>query len=134
MKTRIISILIVLIAALGIGALLIPGQITGVITQRDRPVIAVPDFRGVGDAQKFMAIFNQTLWDQLAGSGFLPMAPKASYPLEVPQQPTDFKAPTMIAPPRPGTAPKAQSNGPWLTDWSGPPVKASNLAFGYTFV
>jgi TolB protein len=137
MKKRIISIFTIILVLLSVGALLIPGQtgeIKDVIRKGEKPVIAVPDFRGVGDAQKFMAVFNQALWDQLAGSGFLTMAPKASYPLDVPQQPTDFKAPTMIAPPRAGGAPKAQSNGPWLTDWSGPPVKASNLAFGYTFV
>ena len=29
---------------------------------------------------------------------------------------------------------QVQSNGPWLTDWSGPPVNANYLAFGYTGV
>ena len=109
-------------------------EIRGVISQGDQPVIAVPDFRGTGDAQKFMAVFNQTLWDQLAGSGVLKMAAKSVYPLQVPQQPEDFKPPTQIAPLRRGDPPRMQSNGPWLTDWSGPPVNANDLAFGYTYI
>src|SRR5579864_9460726 len=99
MKTRIISTFIVLLAVLGIGALVIPGQeIKGPISGGDKPSIAVPDFRGAGEAQRFMDAFNQTLWDQLAGSGVLKMVAKSSYPLEVPQQPQDFKPPLMIAP------------------------------------
>ena len=40
------------------------------------PVIAVPDLLGAGSAQSFTVVFNQTLWDDLAGSGVLKMAPK----------------------------------------------------------
>ena len=40
------------------------------------PVIAVPDLRAAGPAQSFMAAFNQTLWDDLLGSGVLKLAPK----------------------------------------------------------
>src|SRR5581483_5275627 len=43
--------------------------------------------------------------------------------LQVPQQPSDFRAPV-----------GGQKAGPWLTDWSGPPVSANYLAFGYTAV
>ncbi len=32
---------------------------------RGRSSIAVPNFRGSGDAQRVMDIFNQTLWDAL---------------------------------------------------------------------
>jgi TolB protein len=134
MKNKIISALIIMFAVSGIGALLIPAQeIRGVISQGEKPTIAVPDFRGAGDAQHFMDAFNQTLWDQLSGSGVLKMAAKQYYPLDVPQQPQDFKPPTPIPAAR-GASPKVQSNGPWLTDWSGPPVRANNLAFGYTAV
>ncbi len=76
--------------------------------------------------------FNKTLWDELQGSGVLKMVAKSLYPLNVPQVPGDFKPPTTIAPLRRGEAPRVQNNGPWLTDWSGPPVNANYLAFGYT--
>ncbi len=49
--------------------------------------MAVPDFRGSGDAQKFMGTFNQTLWNELDQSGAFRMVPKTSYPLQVPQMP-----------------------------------------------
>src|ERR1700683_151645 len=54
--------------------------------------LAIPHLRGSGDAQKFMAAFNQTLWNDVNGSGLLKMVPKTSYPLTVPQQPSDFDA------------------------------------------
>ncbi len=88
-----------------------------------KPRIAVPDFRGSGDAQRFMDGFNQTLWDELYGSGALTMVAKSVYPLNIPQQPKDFRPPS-----------GSVSNGPWLTDWSGPPVRSNYLAFGYTGV
>jgi TolB protein len=92
------------------------------ITSRGaKPIIAVPDFRGGGAAQAYMSVFNQTLFSQLQDSASLKMAPKTVYPLRIPQQPTDFREPA-----------NGQSQGPWLTDWSGPPVNANYLAFGYT--
>ena len=53
---------------------------------------------------------------------------------DVPQRPQDFRAADRAPAraPRPAAAPV--SNGPWLTDWSGPPVNANYLAFGYTGV
>ena len=87
--------------------------------QGDKPAIALPDFRGSGQAQPFMDAFNRTLWNELQNSGQLKLLPKTFYPLQVPQQPSDFKAP-----------PQAPS----LTQWSGAPVKANWLAFGYTAV
>src|ERR1700730_17536674 len=89
----------------------------------EKPVIAVPDFRAAGDAQRFMTTFNSTLWNELQNSGQLKMVPKTSYPLQVPQQPTDFHPPA-----------NGQSQGPWLSDWAGPPVNSNYLAFGYTAV
>ena len=75
---------------------------------------------------------NSTLWDALSGSGVLTMKAKSMYPLSVPQRPQDFKPPTMAAAAQRGDPPVAVNNGPWLTDWSGPPVSANYLAFGYT--
>ena len=51
--------------------------------------------------------FNQTLWDELAGSGVLEMVAKSMYPLTAPQQPSDFKPPSSLAPLRRGDPPRA---------------------------
>jgi len=93
-----------------------------IVGGKDRPSIAVPDLRGTGDTQRLMATFNQTLWTELAGSGALRLVEKSFYPLEVPQQPDDFKPPS------------PQSHGPWLTDWSRPPVNTNYLVVGYAAV
>jgi TolB protein len=98
----------------------------------ERPTIAVADMRGSGDAQRNMDTFNSTLWDELQNAGILKMVAKSVYPLEVPQRPQDFKPPMVPANARRGTPPTR--TGPWLTDWSGPPVSANWLAFGYTAV
>jgi TolB protein len=116
-----------------------PAQITGTISQElQLPKIALPDFRGSGDAQRLMDGFNSTLWNEVEGSGVLRLVPKTSYPLQVPQRPQDFRPPSQPltqTPARKGLpAPTAISNGPWVTDWSGPPVNANYLAFGYTGV
>jgi len=118
MKTRNITWLLVAGLVLA-GAFALSGQvdIPGVISkQAERPVIAVADMRGSGAAQQYMATFNKTLWDELDNTGQLRLAPKTSYPLELPQQPNDFKPPTPFA------------------DWTRPPVSANYLAFGYTAV
>lgn len=97
-------------------------QITGELEKRGgKALIAVPDFRGAGDAQGLMNSFNSTLWNELQNSGQLKMVPKTSYPLTIPQQPSDFRPPV-----------SGKSQGPWLSDWSGPPVNTNYLAFGYT--
>src|SRR5580704_2227341 len=101
---------------LGIAALVGAQQIVAPISGRgEKPNIAVPDFRGTGDAQKFMGVFNSTLFNDLQGSGQLKMIPKTLYPVQVPQQPSDFR-----------------QGGPAFADWSGPPPNANYLAFGYT--
>ncbi len=87
----------------------------------EKPKIAVPDIRGAGDAQRFMNTFNMTLSRDVETSGQLTIQPKTSYPLRVPQQPSDFRPPDGSANP-----------APWFTDWSSPPVSANFLAFGYT--
>jgi TolB protein len=109
-----------ILAALFVTPWLLSAQqtdIRGVIENGERPKIAVPDFRGTGDAQTVMATFNATLWSELAGSGALKMVEKSYYPLNVPQQPADFKR-----------------GGPAMTDWSNPPVGATHLSFGYAAV
>src|SRR6266851_7718998 len=88
----------------------------------DKPSIAVPDFRGAGDAAPYMNAFNQTLFSDLQDSGLFKMVGKSLYPLVVPQQPSDFQQPGPGGPAR---------RPPWLTDWSSPPVSAKYLAFGY---
>ncbi|HLH39051.1 MAG TPA: hypothetical protein VKX39_07875 [Bryobacteraceae bacterium] len=73
------------------------------------PVIAIPDFRGSGDAQKLMKVFNSALADDLENSGALKIAPKTFYPLNTPQRPEEFRR----------------------ADWFSPPVSANYVAFGY---
>src|SRR5580704_13034245 len=121
MKIKLICGVILIIAA--VAFMTAAQEITGTISGGTKPRIAVPDFRGSGDAQRFMDGFNQTLWDELSGSGALTMVAKSVYPLNIPQQPKDFRPPA-----------GSVSNGPWLTDWSNPPVRSNYLAFGYTGV
>jgi len=98
-----------------------------------RPAIAVPDLRGSGGAEPLMNAFNETLYNDLDSSGLFKMVPKTMYPLQVPQQPTDFREPTAPRRTRPGEQPP-NGNGLWLSDWSSPPVSATYLAFGYTAI
>jgi TolB protein len=126
-KTIPVLLIFVLVAGVLVSTRMLTGQnpdITGIIQEGQKPAIAVPDFRGSGEAQKVMSAFNETLWSELDGSGILKMIGKTYYPLQVPQQPSDFKPPTAAG----------QSTGMWLTDWSGSPVNANDLAFGYTGV
>jgi len=139
MNKKKIAILLAAVIVLIAGAIALTAQqrsdISGVITSAERPAIAVVDMRGTGDAQKYMDTFNTTLWDELANAGVLKMVAKSLYPLDVPQRPQDFKPPSAPLAARRGQAPSQPvRNGPWLTDWSGPPVSANYLAFGYTGV
>jgi TolB protein len=122
MKTK--TILVLLILLLAASALVMTGQnanFTGVIKEGENLRLAVPDFRGSGDASKFMQVFNDTLWNELDNGGVVTLVGKSFYPLNVPQRPEDFVPPTG----------RGASTGLWLTDWSGPPVQANDLAFGY---
>jgi TolB protein len=98
-----------------------------------RPTIAVPDLRGSGAAQPLMNAFNEVLYNDLDSSGLLKIVPKTMYPLQVPQQPSDFREPPAAQSTRPGQQPPS-GGGTWLSDWSSPPVSATYLAFGYTAV
>ena len=144
MKPQKIATLIVTGGILTAGVLAMIGSVSGqqrpvdarlaVEKGAEQPSIAIADMRGAGDAQKFMDAFNSTLWDELANSGVLKMVAKSMYPLMVPQRPQDFQPPTVSTPVRRGQTPQTVKSGPWLTDWSGPPVNANYLAFGYTAV
>lgn len=139
MKTKITAI-ITCLAAVAIGILLAGAQerqpdFKGDIKDfRGKPAIAVPDFRGAGQAQALMNGFNATLWDELQNSARLKMVAKTVYPLDIPQQPSDFKPPTIAPPLKRGEPQRTVRNGPWLTDWTEPKVAANYLAFGYTAV
>ncbi len=97
-----------------------------------KPALAVPDFRGGGDAAQHTGVFNETLYTDLDESGLFTMVAKSMFPLAVPQRPEDFRAPLPPPPRRKDAQPQRQ--GPWLTDWSAPPANASHLAFGYLAV
>src|ERR1039457_4666436 len=75
---------------------------------RKVPKIAIPDFKGSGEAQAFMGTFNQTLWADVSGSGVVDLVPKTMYPLTVPQQPSDFVQP----PPPPAENPRGRKPAP----------------------
>ena len=129
---------------LGIGVCLFvlaaqQSDIVAKLTGGERPRMAIPELRGAGAAQPFMAAFNQTLWSDVDQAGLFRMVPRTNYPLGIPQQPLDFRTP----PPQPQTPPRRGRNeivtppnggGYWLTDWSSPPASANYLAFGYTAV
>ncbi|MCS7025829.1 MAG: hypothetical protein NZV14_13590 [Bryobacteraceae bacterium] len=92
------------------------------VVKGDRPAIAIPQFRGSGDANKFMAIFNDTLNEEIEDSGVLKLVPRSLMPRANPQTPQDFRP----------AQPRGNGGGYWITDWSSPPVNAKYLAFGYT--
>lgn len=99
-------------------------DIIGVIMGTQKAVIAVPDLRGAGRAAEFMATLNATLFRDLEDSAVFKMAPKSMYPVQVPQQPQEFRKPLRYDPTNRNAA-------PWLQDWSDPPVSADYLTMGY---
>jgi len=122
--------LIVLFSLVALGAslsLVLRAQqpdVIGDITKKGgKANIAIPDFRGSGQAQAFMSAFNSTLSSEIENSGLLRLVPKSLMPLQIPQQPTDFKQPPV---------PGQRGNGQYIGDWSGPPTNTTYLAFGYT--
>src|ERR1700757_2863984 len=110
---------VVCITGLGLTAWGQDGTVVLKITGGQKPVIAIPDFRGAGDAAQFMNAFNQSLFSDIQDSGLFDPAGKTMSPLVTPQQPSDFQQPGPAGPTR---------RAPWLTDWSSPPVKAKYLA------
>ena len=113
-----------MIAILGAGALVQAQEMhLNVDKLAGKSSIAIPDFRGSGEAQNFMSTFNATLFSEVQNSGIFTMVAKTFMPLQVPQQPSDLKRPPM---------PGANGNGYFMSDWSGPPANSTYLAFGYT--
>ena len=58
----------ILLSSIGLSIVACIGaqQIKEDISKRvEKPAIAVPDFRGAGDAQEFMGVFNSTLFNDL---------------------------------------------------------------------
>jgi TolB protein len=127
------------IALMGAWLVVMAQDVTIILRQGERPAMAIPDFRGTGDAQNYMGAFNQTLWADVDGAGLFKMVPKTMYPTAVPQQPSDFRQPPPV-PERPPVRGRQQLSQPqtggglWMSDWSGPPSSANYLAFGYTAV
>jgi TolB protein len=123
------------IAVAFVGVLsMLPAQQSDVIIKLQseaRPAIAIPDLRGSGGAQPLMNAFNETLYNDLDASGLFKIVPKTMYPLQVPQQPTDFREQPAPQQTRPGQQAR-NGGGAWLSDWSSPPVSANYLVFGYT--
>lgn len=132
-KLSVLALLVAAVGAIAQNRILI--ELTG---QGGKGAIAIPAFRGSGEAERFMPAFNTTLWAEVEQSGLFRMAPRTSYPLQAPQRPQDLLGgqapPPPAAPARRGAAPPApaQPTGLYLSDWAGPPVSANYLAFGYT--
>ena len=127
------------IASIGASLVVMAQDVTIKLQQGERPAMAIPDFRGAGDAQSFMDAFNQTLWADVDGAGLFKMVPKTMYPSAVPQQPSDFRQPPPVVERTPVRGRQQLSQpqtggGWWMSDWSGPPASANYLAFGYTAV
>jgi TolB protein len=97
-----------------------------IIKNLGKPALAVTDIRGSGAAQPLMNAFNETLYNDLDGSGLFKMVPKGMFPLNNPQQASDLKGVQS-----PENVP-TNARGYYLSDWSGPPTQAGYLAFGYT--
>ncbi|MBC8165842.1 MAG: PD40 domain-containing protein [Bryobacteraceae bacterium] len=137
MKSKAICLIVSLVA---LGSLIAQDVIIEIFGKGGKGSMAVPDFRGAADAQRFMPVFNQTLWDELDGSGLFRMIPKTSYPLNSPQRPEDWLTEeSRAAAPRPGSrsvdsGQAARELGHRLRDWSGPPVSATYMPIGYAAV
>ena len=102
--------------------------------------MALPDFRGDGQAQGFMGAFNDTLQADIASAGLFKMVPKTLFPVDHPPAAHGFPAAASRGPAAPPRRRRGQmvepatGGGRWLADWAGPPTSATYLAIGYTFV
>jgi len=125
--------------ALACALMALSAQVVITLQEGQFPAMAIPDFRGDGQAQPLMGAFNSTLWDDIQGSGFFRMVPKTLYPKAFPQQPSDWRQPPPVEVQPRGSRrqqPPAPPNGGGFygIDWSGPPVSADYMPFGYTAV
>jgi TolB protein len=102
-------------------------QVVGTIQKNPgKPLIAVPDFRASGAAGPLIATFNSTVAKDLLDSPLVNFVPKTSYPLQIPQQPSDLVG--GVAPP---SSRAVTPQGNRLSDWSLPPIGANYLGLGY---
>jgi TolB protein len=122
MTRKTILIAIATLGAIVLSVVAVEAQqdaITGIVNGRvGKPALAIPTFRGSSGAEPFMDAFNSTLRSDLENSGLFDIQAKSLYPLNNPQQPSDLRA-------------EDKGLGFALQDWSGAPVKASHLVFGY---
>ncbi len=88
-----IKLLTGLLAAAATAVVLYPQQVRIGVESGQRPAIAIPDMRGAGDAQKFMTVFNETLWNEVQTSGLFKMTAKSLYPLRRASAAVRFQAP-----------------------------------------
>ena len=86
--------------------------------QGGKPALAVTEFRGSG-TQPFMGAFNSTLFSDLQSSSVFEMKSRSLFPLANPQRPEDLRQ-------------EDNKQGYALQDWSGAPVGASHVVFGYS--
>ncbi len=109
-----------------------------IVGEGGRIRLALPELRGSGVTASVAETLNTTLWNDLESSGVFEMVSKSFYPT-APERPEDFKPPIMPPPPparrlkpgeKPAPLPEPIRKGPWLTDWSQPPVASRLLAFG----
>lgn len=121
----IVSIFLILGSLTGLSAQQGPA-FKGVIRENgQKPAIAIPDFRASGTAGQYVAVFNQTVRNDIESSGALTFVAKSMYPAQVPQQPSELVA---------GAAPAQQTGAPQgnrLADWGTPPISANYLGIGY---
>src|SRR5580692_11548861 len=120
MKKRTITCAVSM-AALAVAALLAQDINVSIVGNGGKPALAVVDFRGTDAAQPLMSVFNSTLYADLQNSALFELKPKSMFPLNNPQRPADLR-------------PEDAGQGYALKDWSGAPVNASHLVFGYTAV
>ncbi|WP_321476592.1 hypothetical protein [uncultured Paludibaculum sp.] len=103
-----------------------------ILRSGDKQKIALPDFRGGGGATPLVDTFNQTVFDDIQRSGLFDMASKSFYPLNPPQQESDWRQTPAPTPGRRGEPPTPPNcGGRCLSDWSGSPVSSTLLGFGY---
>src|ERR1035437_4930472 len=99
------------IALTGAWLVVMAQDVTIKLQQGERPAMAIPDFRGTGDAQNYMGAFNQTLWADVEGAGLFKMVPKTMHSTPAPQHPSDFREPPPVAE-RPPTRGRQQISQP----------------------
>ena len=85
-----------------------------IVSNPNKPALAVIDFHGAGGADPLMKAFNTTLMADLQSSALFDLKSKSFFPASYPQQPSDL-------------VPQDNGQGKALSDWAGPPVSASHL-------